>query len=654
MNFESVELENWGPFRGTHPVDLTATESAPFVFIFGDNGQGKTTFAKSILWCLFGEDSAVESGRFANWTMVQQAKESRSSFRVQVRLVFSIDQSDEDGESRQVYEMIRSFDAKPDGRTSFGVKQENKFVSLRINGGNPVDDGAINMVIRRFIPLEMSRFFLFDGEELTRFKTDLEEGANAVVRMSIESVMGIPALNDLDEFLRGEKRKIDAAYRAGRVAEEEQNRLAKVVDDIEARLADKRSALDRIAEAQTVKEECQTILDQTQDARSKYGERKALIAQRDQIDLELTGIRVDIKDSMSGGWWAPLADRLEKSQQREIRNREIGNRRRDLARVIQVLEQSLASDRCETCGQTLMSPEHVSAELAEKRAELDGLDSDDGTLIGFSERFRNAGVVRERVCTLLKSDRRRTTDLLAIDRKIKEISLGMEVEDLEQTESVQSKLLAAERLIGSMQEHINSLDETLRGLRSDEQSLRRAVAARGGVPPDVDIRNEAVSQLDAIIEHLTSTLSDRVRNEVQDVASGYYSTMMGNDDIIGLNISPTYEVHVVNRRLGPKPVSSVGQSLIAVYAFVGALINVSGHSGVWLIDSPGRGLDGTHMAASWQWLAEQHRQIIALPLDRELTPDEAKVMLGGKISARYEIKAADALDADSRFERIGV
>ena len=78
MRFERVEIENWGPYRGHHEIDLHATAQSPIVLIFGENGKGKTWFAKAIVWCLFGKTSKVDSRQFANWTMVQDGASSQS------------------------------------------------------------------------------------------------------------------------------------------------------------------------------------------------------------------------------------------------------------------------------------------------------------------------------------------------------------------------------------------------------------------------------------------------------------------------------------------------------------------------------------------------------------------------------------------------
>lgn len=99
MNFDRIELTNWGPYRGNHSLDLITTPSAPIALIFGENGKGKTSLAKAVLWCLFGSESKVKGAQYANWTAVKAG----DPFQVSVKLILSVNsqESDSDDPSSQ-------------------------------------------------------------------------------------------------------------------------------------------------------------------------------------------------------------------------------------------------------------------------------------------------------------------------------------------------------------------------------------------------------------------------------------------------------------------------------------------------------------------------------------------------------------------------
>jgi hypothetical protein len=190
-------------------------------------------------------------------------------------------------------------------------------------------------------------------------------------------------------------------------------------------------------------------------------------------------------------------------------------------------------------------------------------------------------------------------------------------------------------------------------LRSIEAERRKALVRLGGIPESQENLSKALQQIQDIIGKVRESFRDKVREEVALVASGHYVTMMENEDLIGIDITPDFRVRPLNKSFGePKPFSSYGQSLVAVYAFIGALIDVSGNDGAWLIDTVGSRLDKDKMRAVWEWLSTRNRQVIAMPHSGELTKDDAMVFVGSRVSRRYEIVDANNRDADSRIVEV--
>jgi hypothetical protein len=174
----------------------------------------------------------------------------------------------------------------------------------------------------------------------------------------------------------------------------------------------------------------------------------------------------------------------------------------------------------------------------------------------------------------------------------------------------------------------------------------------GDVPAEDEAQQVALLQLQEIVSNLRDNLTEQVRQEVEKIASLHYSTMMENPDLVGVKITPDYSIRAVHRTLGEKPISSFGQSLVYVYAFVAALIEVSDRPTPWLIDTVGSRLDSNRMKAVWLWLANRDRQIIAMPHSNELTPSQAKEWMFDSVSHMYEIVPNELQDSDSRFEEI--
>ena len=97
MKFLEIELNNWGPYKGHHRLDLDTSEKSPVILIFGENGKGKTSLAKGILWCLFGSISKINGSQFANWNAINDGK----LFPVSIRVKFAIKESYTDNKAKK-------------------------------------------------------------------------------------------------------------------------------------------------------------------------------------------------------------------------------------------------------------------------------------------------------------------------------------------------------------------------------------------------------------------------------------------------------------------------------------------------------------------------------------------------------------------------
>ena len=63
MIFNSLKLENFGPFAGEHEIILQTTSKKPIVLFGALNGSGKTTIFEGIQLALFGKQIKA-AGKF--------------------------------------------------------------------------------------------------------------------------------------------------------------------------------------------------------------------------------------------------------------------------------------------------------------------------------------------------------------------------------------------------------------------------------------------------------------------------------------------------------------------------------------------------------------------------------------------------------------
>ena len=150
--------------------------------IHGENTLGKTSLFRALRWCLYGAPeagrTAAESARGLSEYMNRPARADGES-EMEVSINFSA--------NGQQYHLTRT--AKLDGGPAPRVTAD-----LRIDS-SVVQQQSIDAEIGRLLHPQISEFFLFDGELLRDFYDRLNsDRERELLRVSIESVLGIPAL----------------------------------------------------------------------------------------------------------------------------------------------------------------------------------------------------------------------------------------------------------------------------------------------------------------------------------------------------------------------------------------------------------------------------------------------------------------------------
>jgi DNA sulfur modification protein DndD len=660
MKFEKIELHNWGPYRGHHSIDLSVTDSSPLAIIYGENGKGKTSLAHAILWCLYGAAGKINPAGKANWFEAEKGL----PFKVSVTIHFQVhdfvspnDPSSEHVPSYARYTLNREFTATPDGRTRLGVRIDDEVKSLDAENGTSIVNTNIDGFVSRHLPYDLSRFFIFDGEELSKIIVDMKTHG-ASIREGIESVMGLPAFTFLNELLSSEQKKIGASMKIS-----DKNR--KIVDEIKA-LEDKIDGLQVSKDTQSAslsacRKRIEEIKDKLgQDERTRFHATRLKELEKKERDVKesLAISRERIKVEMGKNWWLPLADKIAITHEREKQD-ETKRKNADLnARLIADLERSIDEEVCLVCG--LRVSDHLTS-LRKKLEDLknsgNGTDGDNENhepSIGyrFLDLFDKPELKRAAVLTLIEDERRESFNLAQIKSDISALKLKLASDDVDLILGLPQELSKEENQSGRLEQSILHLDKQLKEENEELRARRTKLIGDGELSPDIDERIFVLTQLQDVSTSLEASFRDHVRLAVQERASVHYREMMNNDDIVGIEITPDFNIHAVHGTLGAKPESSSGQSLIFVYAFIGALIDVSGSDGAWFIDTVGGRLDATKMTSVWSWLATRNRQVIAMPHSGELSRSDAGRILGGRINREYEIISGANSDADSHFRMI--
>jgi DNA sulfur modification protein DndD len=318
---------------------------------------------------------------------------------------------------------------------------------------------------------------------------------------------------------------------------------------------------------------------------------------------------------------------------------------------IKSLKLQIDTNKCGTCGSLVeVNLPQINAEISQLEALisslgiLDGQNDVSNVSAVWKVMDRNIKTVYSTILETYKRIRKSKFNLATKEAEIHVIESRLK--QVNQFD-LQEKVIIREHnneTLRTLENNIQVQTERLNEKRKLKQQIRKKIIGAEGVKPIFKIKLNYLEQLQEIIEKTIEDYSDSIRKKVEERASEHYVSLMKNDDITGLEISKDYQVWIMHKKLGRKPAGSFGQSLVFVYALIGALIDVSGNGSSWLIDTPISRLDEIRAPSVWQWIAKRKRQVIVLPHKNELTPDSARNLLAGKIGREYEIvpKSEDA------------
>ena len=634
MILHKLTLENIGLFSGTQTIHLTPKGSKSIILIGGMNGAGKTTLLNAVRLCLYGRraiGSRVSLHEYHNYLaeIIHRNPISNSSLNhASVALEFEYAR---DGEKRR-YTVERRW-KRQKGRET--VKEgltiyENDGLNTEFEKEHWQD------YINELIPIGVSQFFFFDGENVRKLVDD--SGHDVFLKESIKALFGLNLVDrlrsDLNIYLNSliKRDSPESVQQEITEVELEIENLRNKLADVEVESEDLTKHIDEL-ESKIEQQEHRLATEGGNYAR----QRGDLQWQQEQLQTDIENlenkIRVQCEELFPFALIPENLERLKAQFLKELQLDEWEAKNRALKAHYNLLREHLPSEAF--WADTSLEYRQIS-EVQNKVASL--LTKQ----LECPEELRGFKKIRERLpteydCILEWVD----ACLNKVPQKFRELNEALKNTQLE-LEQVKNALQKAppedvlepiiERLselnksLGQLQEQKQNTDETIRLLTNQREKTeqKRDMLYRTQQQRQAHIkRPKRVESVQAVLAEYTTQLTQAKMIILSNaIVEGFNRLSHKPDRIKRVELDPqTFAVTLydTDNRSVSKDELSAGEQQIYTTALLSGLAKTSGKALPMILDTPLGRLDSSHR----QLLIEHYfpyasHQVILLSTDTEI------------------------------------
>ena len=638
MILHKLTLNNVGLFRGKQTIRLTPNGRGPIILIGGMNGAGKTTLLDAVRLCLYGKralGNRVSHNEYYDYlsAMIHRGPDSVMPLNhAGVSLEFEYAYG---GETRQ-YQVERAW-------RQYGLNHRTVDEGLTIYENDLLDTefGIEHWQdrIEELIPIGVSQFFFFDGEDIQKLADDSSH--DLYLAESIKSLLGLNLVERLQSDLRIYANRL-IKRDSPEPVQEEINTVEIETTSLISSLAEMQEQTESL-HTQIAKLETQITRQESRIAAEggSYAEkRESLKLRQEQLHTDIEAFESDIRDlcgelfpfALVPGLLKRLGERLVKEKELdewETRDQVLKTQN---TKVLETLASEVFWDDV-----SLSVPQ-----IETVRAKIEPLLK---TQLERPETLRDFKKIRDRSPS--EYDRLLEWIDSCLDEVPQEFCELNDVlkeaqAELQKVEQALQKV-PPEEVLKPLVEKLSALNQKLGELRKQEQDTEQSIRT---LSYQLEVAERKLDKLRYTqqLEEAHIQRQKRVEN-VQSVLSAYTVqltqakiTTLGNAIVEGFNqfshkpdrirrveLNPqTFAVTLYDTHNRPllKEELSAGEKQIYTTALLWALAKTSGKALPMILDTPLGRLDSSHR----QLLVERYfpyasRQVVLLSTDTEVEGD---------------------------------
>lgn len=649
MILDEISLHNFGVYAGRQTISLSPpSPGRPVVLLGGLNGGGKTTLLDGLHLALYGKRARTSNRGGLSYPdylrrCIHRGTRPEAGAAVELQFRHRIEGIE------HCYRIHRSWIGLEAGvRERVEILKDGKL--------DPLMTDEWGEYVEEFLPLGLSRLFLFDGENIESL-ADIDHSAE-VLSTAIKSLLGLEVVEQLgSDLLVLEQRK-----RLGLKSDFAQQEIEKLRSEVDSATARVTALVERRAAAQNEVDRREKVL---KDVESKFRkEGGELFAQRERLEQARAGAVHALKSAEDAlrelacgvlpftlvpKLLANVATRDRKEEEsvhaQELlgflnqRDAAILNRIRSKGTAkptVAILEGILRKDR--QGRQSKRPVERILALGSEARGALDALLRSDLVLAS------------EQLVALLKEADNRETTLVDLDRKLAGVPDGEQIVGVTASRAdAQAQLAVAKGLLAA-------LDEELQLANSGQAKRQARLAAAVGTTVEARFEREDAGRVIQHASRARATLA-RFADEVvgrhilriQDLVLDSFQRLLRKTSLVSaLRIEPSdFSVQLIGpdaQVLSPDRLSAGERQLFAISLLWG-LARAAGRPIPAVIDTPLGRLDElhrTHLVERYFPFASH--QVLLLSTDKEVDAGYFE-KLRPWIGRSYRLDFDDAISA---------
>jgi len=649
MILKRMTLTNFRQFAGVQNITFGQNDSNVTV-LYGENGRGKTSLFRAVMFGLFGERKLSQDGAV-------------SEKEINLVSLHALHQDDKPVTTTVEIELMHGNCDFIITRKLIGMRQgdkileelsECKLIRKDQKGNSKVidDPDDILLNIQGILDSRVKEYFLFDGEKIEQLtRADVEQ--RKVIAKGIRNLLNVDALEKAIDITGKLRRNLNKELESTATGD-----LAKLIrslnenrdrqDEISKSLESSEEEIDNGAlEIRRLDKELQ-----------QYNEIKHFIesrkqAEKDKADKEeeLMGLLAEMRTitgTTSFLLVEDVIDTVAKDIDRRIKKGEIPPEMR-----ADFVESLLVEGKC-ICGRPIKQGSHEYNEISQWKTKVSGPSTSNHilelhtTLTGLCARCKDFGFKFETYAqkyALAKHDFERSTDRIS--------DLQEKIGTSERKDAVHFEVLREKSIahLAEIKAKKIRLDEELAFLKEEEQRItieKQAKEREVGFINELTQRSKLVEDTHNALHSIFNRFAEEIKVKIGESASSFFQNFLdeqGKRNLSRIVVNSDYSLQVIDRWENPFLANiSAGQRQIMSISFIAALAMAAAGGNIlempFFMDTPFGRLSDSHRKNLIAKLPELCSQWILLATDTEFRITEASLLKdSGKWGRFYQLKS---------------